>query len=62
MQLLRQFDVSPALVSWLRTHLTAYVHVNALFSFPSTVGMGLARRRVVPYIFRSICQLQWCWD
>ncbi|APD48719.1 MULTISPECIES: glycosyltransferase [unclassified Synechococcus] len=60
LRVLREFAVSPALVSWLRSHLADYdlLHVHALFSFPSTVGMALARRRGVPYIVRTIGQLQ----
>jgi len=42
LRVLREFAVSPALVSWLRSHLADYdlLHVHALFSFPSTVGDG----------------------
>jgi glycosyltransferase involved in cell wall biosynthesis len=57
---LREFAVAPALLSWLRQHLREYqlLHVHALFSFPSTSAMALARRQRVPYILRTIGQLQ----
>lgn len=57
---LREFAVAPALVSWLLQHIRTYhlLHVHALFSFPSTAAMAVARRRRVPYILRTIGQLQ----
>ena len=56
---LREFAVSPALVGWLWEHLTDFdlLHVHALFSFPSTAGMAVARCRRVPYVIHSIGQL-----
>lgn len=57
---LREFAVSPALLRWLVVHLDDYqlLHVHALFSFPSTAAMAVARRQQIPYILRSIGQLQ----
>ena len=57
---LREFAVSPPLACWLRRHLRQWhlLHVHALFSFPSTAGMAVARRQGVPYVLRSIGQLQ----
>lgn len=57
---LREFAVSPALLRWLVAHLHDYqlLHVHALFSFPSTAAMAVARRQQIPYILRSIGQLQ----
>lgn len=57
---LREFAVTPPLVCWLRRHLREWhlLHVHALFSFPCTAGMVVARRQRVPYVLRSIGQLQ----
>lgn len=57
---LREFAIAPSLLPWLDAHLRDYdlLHVHALFSFPSTAAMALARRRRVPYILRTIGQLQ----
>jgi glycosyltransferase involved in cell wall biosynthesis len=56
---LREFAVSPGLSLWLARHLHRYqlLHVHALFSYPSTSAMALARWAGVPYILRSIGQL-----
>jgi glycosyltransferase involved in cell wall biosynthesis len=57
---LREFAVSPPLARWLAQHLADYdlLHVHALFSFPSTAGMAVARRQHKPYLQRTIGQLQ----
>lgn len=57
---LREFAVSPPLTRWLEQHLGSYdlLHVHALFSFPSTAGMAVARRHHKPYLQRTIGQLQ----
>ena len=56
---LREFALAPALTAWLWRNLREYdlLHVHALFSFPSTSGMAVARARRVPYLLRSIGQL-----
>ena len=56
---LREFAIAPGLIRWLRQHLGEFdlLHVHALFSFPSTSGMAVARRKGVPYVLRSIGQL-----
>lgn len=57
--ILREFAVCPPLVRWLRAHLAHFdlLHVHALFSFPCTAGMAVARCQRVPYVIRSIGQL-----
>lgn len=57
---LREFVVSLPLMHWLSRHLREYqlLHVHALFSFPSTAAMALARRQQIPYVLRTIGQLQ----
>lgn len=56
---LREYAVSPAFSRWLGRHLGDYdlLHVHALFSYPSTSAMAQARRAGVPYLLRSIGQL-----
>jgi glycosyltransferase involved in cell wall biosynthesis len=56
---LREFAVAPGLLGGLRRELAAadLLHVHALFSFASTAGMALARQQQVPYLVRSIGQL-----
>lgn len=56
---LREFAVAPRLSWWLGRHLHQFdlLHVHALFSYPSTSGMAIARSRHVPYLLRSIGQL-----
>jgi glycosyltransferase involved in cell wall biosynthesis len=56
---LREFAFSPGLARWLGHHLQEFdvLHVHALFSYPSTAGMAVARRQGVPYVLRSIGQL-----
>lgn len=56
---LREFAFTPSLQYWLGAHLHDYdlIHVHALFSYPSTAAMALARRGGVPYLLRSIGQL-----
>ena len=57
---LREFAISPQLGSWLDVSLKEWdmMHVHALFSWPSTWGMALARRHGLPYMVHSIGQLQ----
>lgn len=56
---LREFAIAPVLSCWLGQHLGEFdlLHVHALFSYPSTSGMAVARHRRVPYVLRSIGQL-----
>ena len=56
---LREFAVAPALSQWLAAHLGDYdlLHIHALFSYPSTSAMVLARQAGVPYVLSTIGQL-----
>ena len=56
---LRDWALAPALPGCLQDQLgsTALLHVHALFAFPSTTAMLLARRAGVPYVVSTIGQL-----
>ena len=58
-RLLREFGIAPALNRWLSQNATQYdlVHVHALFSCTTSLGMAQLRRQRVPYILRTIGQL-----
>ena len=55
----REFAISPGLSRWLGQHARQYdlVHVHALFSCTTSLGMAQLRRQGVPYIVRTIGQL-----
>jgi glycosyltransferase involved in cell wall biosynthesis len=56
---LREFAICPGLNQWLARHISNYdiLHIHALFSWPSTTAMLQARRAHVPYVLRTIGQL-----
>lgn len=59
----REYLISPRLLIWLFRNARDFdvIHFHAVFSFPTTIGMMVARYRKVPYIVRTIGQLnEWC--
>ena len=55
----REYLVSFSLAYWLIKNINSYdvIHIHALFSFPSTISMLIARISGIPYIIRTIGQL-----
>ena len=55
----REFAIAPGLSRWLGKNARRYdlVHVHALFSCTTSLGMAQLRRQRVPYIQRTIGQL-----
>lgn len=58
-KLLREYLVAPSLTKWLIENINAYdaLHIHSIFSYCSTTSMLIARLKGIPYIVRTIGQL-----
>lgn len=62
-KVIKEYLISISLLVWLmkNAHSFDLIHFHSIFSFSTTFGMMVARKKRVPYIIRTIGQLnQWC--